>query len=121
MTNNYVLLISKMARASHAPDMCLFLCLFPCLLADIANKHQHAGQSVLLQISAYLAGGRSAYQHRYDGLNSVFFILSALLTSSNYMGFHILTLNFKIRPIIIYILTSNHALHAPDNRFLSGY
>ena len=96
--------------------VCLFVCLFLsfflsfflCLLADIADKHQDAGQRVLLQISATLAGERSAYQHRYVGLNSVSCILSTWLTSSNvdntigylktpYMVFHILTLNFKIK------------------------
>jgi len=44
------------------------VCLFVCLLADIVDKQQGAGQSVHVQISASLAGGRSAYQHRYAGL-----------------------------------------------------
>ena len=63
----------------------MFLCFFffACLLADIADKHQDAGQIVPLQISASLAGTRSAYQHRYVGLNSVSCILSAWFTSSN--------------------------------------
>jgi hypothetical protein len=51
------------------------------LLADIAVKHQDAGQSVPLQISASLVGERSAYRHRYVGLNSVPCILFAWLTS----------------------------------------
>jgi hypothetical protein len=100
--------VNEQDRASRVPDVCFFLlvcliaCLLPCLLADIANKHQDAGQRVLLQISSSLAGERSAYQHRYVGLNSVSFILSSLLTSSNvdntigyletpYMVFHTLT------------------------------
>jgi hypothetical protein len=45
--------------------------LFACLFADIADKHHDAGQNVHVQISASLAGGRSAYRHRYVGLNSV--------------------------------------------------
>ena len=90
------------------PDVCLFVCFFVCLLADIADKHQDAGQKFHIQISASLAGGRSAYQHGYVGLNSVSCISSVWLTSSNvdntigylktpYMVFHILTLNFKIK------------------------
>ena len=86
----------------------LFVCLFVCLLADIADKYQDAGQIVPLQISASLARGRTAYQQRYVGLNSVSCILSVWLTSSNidntigylktpYMVFNILTLNFKIK------------------------
>jgi len=88
--------------------VCLFLSFFLCLLADIADKHQDAGQIVRIRISASMAGERSAYQHRYFGLNSVSCILSTWLTSSNvdntigylktpYMVFHILTLNIKIK------------------------
>jgi len=95
-------------RASRVPYVCLFYSLFACLLADIADKHQDAAQRAFLQIFPALAGGRSAYQHRYFGLNSVSCISSVWLTSSNvdntigylktpYMVFHILMLNFKIK------------------------
>jgi len=101
---------------------CFIVCLLACLLADIADKHQDAGQRAFLQIFPSLAGGRSAYQHRYFGLNSVSCISSVWMTSSNvdntigylktsYMVFHILTLNFKftlqyvsILPITYYTL-----------------
>jgi hypothetical protein len=63
--------------------MCLFFCLLVSLLAVIADKHQDAGQIVRVQISVSLAGGRSAYQHRYAELNAVSCILSAWLPSSN--------------------------------------
>ena len=58
-------------------------CFSVCLFADIADKHQDAGQSVRVQISVSLAGRRSAYQHRYADLNAVSCILSAWLPSSN--------------------------------------
>lgn len=75
---------AALVRASQAPDAYLFsVCLLACLLADIADKQQDAGQSVRVQISASLAGGRSAYQHRYAALNSVPCILSVQLTCSN--------------------------------------
>ena len=101
-------MVTALDRACYVPDVCLFVCFFVCLLADIADKHQDAGQKFHIQISASLAGGRSAYQHGYVGLNSVSCILSTWLTSSNvdntigylktpYMVFHILMLNFKIK------------------------
>ena len=57
--------------------------LFVCLLTVIADKHQDAGQSVRVQISVSLAGGRSAYEYRYAGLNSVSCNLSSWLISNN--------------------------------------
>ena len=76
-------MVTALDRACYVPDVCLFVCFFVCLLADIADKHQDAGQKFHIQISASLAGGRSAYQHGYVGLNSVSCILSTWLTSSN--------------------------------------
>jgi hypothetical protein len=117
-------------RASHVPYVYLCVCLFACLLEDIADKHKDAGQRVLLQISASLAGGRSAYQHRYVGLNLVSCILSIWLTSSNvdnvigylktsYMVFRILTLNFKIKlHYNMYRYFQSHTTHSFRSTFV---